>query len=57
MIMDLAEICNQFFKDDKPENATTKICTLSGPSVLKREIKHAINLMKNNKVPGPDVCL
>lgn len=42
------------FEDDRPENPTTKKPSLSAPSRLKSELKHAIKLMKN-KAPGPDM--
>lgn len=52
MITNLEEI--SLFKDGRPENPITKILTLSGPSILESEIKHAKNWMKNNKAPGPN---
>lgn len=41
------------FADERNPINTNHICD-TGPPILKSEIQHAINNLKNNKTPGPD---
>lgn len=61
LILDPQEILNTWktytanlFDDDRAKNSPHLGDQPNGPSILKTEVIHAINLMKSNKAPGPD---